>query len=119
MKIQALLLSFFIATVCFAQTDIKFDQSTYKFGKIKKGVHKSVVFTYTNNSTKPAVVEFAQAECGCTTPEYKQDPILKGQKGNIKVTYTAPALGVFKKKVTVKFAGIKAPLELVIEGEVI
>jgi hypothetical protein len=45
--------------------------------------------------------------------------VLKGQKSNIKITYTAPYSGVFKKKVTVKFAGAKLPTELTIEGEVI
>jgi hypothetical protein len=44
---------------------------------------------------------------------------LKGQKGTIKITYTAPTVGAFKKKVTVKFAGVKVPTELTIEGEVI
>ena len=41
------------------------------------------------------------------------------EKGTIKITYTAPAVGAFKKKVTVKFAGVKVPTELTIEGEVI
>lgn len=101
-----------------AQSGIQFDKSNYNYGKIKKGVHKSVQFNFTNNNAKPAVIEFANAECGCTQPEYNQSPILKGQKGTIKITYTAPTSGVFKKKVTVKFAGIKEPTELTIEGEV-
>jgi len=120
MKKIAFLLAFSLFTVSlFAQSEIKFDKTIHDFGKIKKGINRAVVFTYTNMGAKPAVIEFAQAECGCTTPEYKQDPILKGQKGNIKVTYTAPFSGVFKKKVTVKFAGVKTPIELEIEGEVI
>mgnify|MGYP000638533118 CR=1 FL=1 len=120
MKKLAFLLAFsLIITGLQAQSDIKFDKTTHNFGKIKKGINKAVVFSFTNNSPKPAVIEFAQAECGCTTPEYKQDPVLKGKKGTIKVTYTAPFSGVFKKKVTVKFAGVKTPIELEIEGEVI
>ena len=120
MKKLAFLLSFsLILTGLNAQSEIKFDKTTHNVGKIKKGIHKAVVFSFTNTGNKPAVIEFAQAECGCTTPEYKQDPVLKGQKGNIKVTYTAPYSGVFKKKVTVKFAGTKLPTELTIEGEVI
>jgi len=103
----------------YAQGNIKFDQLSHNFGKIKKGVHKSVIFSYTNQGAKPAVIEFASAECGCTQPEYNQNPILKGQKGTIKVTYTAPNEGQFKKRVTVKFAGDKELSELVIEGEVI
>ena len=107
------------ALFCSAQSGIKFDKAAHNFGKIPKGVHKSVIFTYTNADPKPAVIEFANAECGCTQPEYDQKPILKGQKGSIKVTYTAPAVGAFRKKVNVKFAGQKLPIELVIEGEVV
>lgn len=113
-------LSFLLVTlICSAQSNIKFDKAAHNFGKISKGVHKSVVFTYSNLDARPAVIEFANAECGCTQPEYDQKPILKGQKGTIKVTFTAPTLGSFRKKVNVKFAGQKLPTELVIEGEVI
>jgi len=107
------------ALFCSAQSGIKFDKTSQNFGKISKGIHKSVIFTFTNTDAKPAVIEFATAECGCTQPEYNQKPILKGQKGSIKVTYTAPFEGAFRKKVNVKFAGQKLPLELTIEGEVI
>ena len=113
-------LSFLLAALfCSAQSGVKFDKAAHNFGKIAKGVHKSVVFTYTNTDPRPAVIEFANAECGCTQPEYDQKPILKGQKGSIKVTYTAPAVGAFRKKVNVKFAGQKLPAELTIEGELI
>jgi hypothetical protein len=119
MKIKMLLVALVVALGSFAQNSIKFDQKSHNFGKIKQGVHKSVVFSYTNVNSKPAVIEFANAECGCTQPDYNQNPVLKGQKGTIKVTYTAPNEGVFKKRVTVKFAGEKSVTELMIEGEVI
>ena len=119
MKTKLLILSLLIAATGFSQSSIRFNQTNYNYGKIMKGIHKSVVFSYTNEGAKPAVIEFATAECGCTQPEYNQSPVLKGQKGTIKVTYTAPNEGLFKKRVSVKFAGEKAVTELVIEGEVV
>ena len=119
MKTRLLILSLLFAATSFGQSAIKFNQTSYNYGKIKKGIHKSVVFSFTNEGAKPAVIEFATAECGCTQPEYNQSPVLKGQKGSIKVTYTAPNEGLFKKRVSVKFAGEKAVTELVIEGEVV
>ena len=119
MKIKMLAIALLMTIGGFAQSSLKFEATNHNYGKIKKGVHKSVVFSYTNNGAKPAVIEFANAECGCTQPEYNQNPILKGQKGTIKVTYTAPNEGQFKKRVTVKFAGEKEVTELMIEGEVI
>ena len=119
MKLQSLIFCLLISFLSSAQSGIKFDKTSHNFGKIPKGIHKTVVFNYTNESAKPAVIEFANAECGCTQPEYDQKPVLKAGKGSIKVTYTAPFSGVFKKRVTVKFAGIKDVTELVIEGEVV
>ncbi len=119
MKTRLLILSLLFAATSFAQSAVKFNQTSYNYGKIKKGIHKSVIFSYTNEGAKPAVIELATAECGCTQPEYNQSPVLKGQKGTIKVTYTAPNEGLFKKRVSIKFAGEKAVTELVIEGEVV
>jgi hypothetical protein len=119
MKIKCLLIGLFFAVSGFAQNTIKFDITNHNFGKIKKGVPKTVSFNFTNLGAKPAVIEFANAECGCTSPEYSPSPILKGTKATIKVTYNAEAVGVFKKRVTVKFAGEKEVTQLVIEGEVI
>jgi hypothetical protein len=119
MKLKLFILGLIVSFASMAQTGIKFEKTSHNFGKIKKGIHKSVIFNFSNTNAKPAVIEFANAECGCTQPEYNQKPILNGQAGNIKVTYTAPFSGVFKKRVTVKFAGVKEVTELVIEGEVI
>ena len=118
MKLTSLIIALLISFTSMAQTGVQFDKSSYNYGKIKQGVNKSVIFSFANNDAKPAVIEFANAECGCTQPEYNQKPILKGQKGTIKITYTSPATAAFKKKVTVKFAGVKIPTELTIEGEV-
>jgi hypothetical protein len=112
-------IALFASILVMAQDEIKFESLSHNFGKIARGVNKSVIFKFTNNGAKPVAIEFAQAECGCTKPEYKQDPVLKGQSSTIKVTYTAPSDGVFKKKVTVKFAGVPKPIELEIQGEVI
>jgi len=102
-----------------AQQDIKFAEGSYKFGKIEQNKAVTHIFTYTNNGAKPLVVEFASAECGCTTPEYDKAPLLKGKSSTIKVTYNAAAMGAFSKRVTVKFAGINDPVVLTIEGEVV
>lgn len=103
----------------FAQKDIKFNKTTHQFGKIKKGVPATFVFTYTNESAKPVVIEFANAECGCTKPVYNQAPTVKGKTSTIKVTYNAESVGVFKKRVDVKFAHSNQPYILTIEGEVV
>ena len=77
------------------------------------------MFTYTNKSTKPVVIEFANAECGCTKPVYSNAPTAVGKSSTIKVTYNAAAMGTFKKNVDVKFAHSNQPYTLTINGEVV
>ncbi len=103
----------------FAQADISFKEKKHSFGKIKKDVPATFVFTYTNKSTKPVVIEFANAECGCTKPTYSKDATLVGKSSTIKVTYNAATLGAFKKNIDVKFAHSNQPYTLTIDGEVI
>ena len=103
----------------FAQKEISFKTVSHKFGKIKQHVPATYAFTFTNTGAKPAVIEVATAECGCTTPEYTQQPIAKGAASSIKVTYNAENPGTFTKRVTVKFANVAEPIVLTIEGEVV
>jgi hypothetical protein len=110
-----------MAGFSFAQTpsDVTFKETSHSFGKIKQNVPATFTFNFTNNGSRPLVIEFANAECGCTTPEYSKDPILKGKTSTIKVTYNAATAGTFKKNVNVKFVGIQMPYTLTIDGEVI
>ncbi len=102
-----------------AQSDIEFNKLKHSFGKIKQNKPVSYSFSFTNNGTKALIVESALAGCGCTTPEYPKEPIVKGKKAEIKVTYNAATLGEFKKDVTVKFANHPEPIILIIDGEVL
>jgi len=121
MKKIYLLFCLLVSATIFAQspTDIVFKTTTHSFGKIKQNVPATYLFSFTNNGAKPAIIEFANAECGCTTPEYSKDPILKGKSSTIKVTYNAANAGTFKKNVNVKFVGSQLPVTLIIDGEVL
>jgi outer membrane biosynthesis protein TonB len=98
---------------------IKFDSVAHSFGKVKKGTPVTVEFTFVNPGKKPLIIEDATAECGCTKPEYPQQPIMAGKKGKIKVTYDAKEGGSFTKKVTVKLVNVTDSKVLTISGEVI
>lgn len=108
-----------LASVQLMAQDISFKESVHEFGKITQNKPATFVFSFTNNGNRPAVIEFASAECGCTTPEYSKEPLMKGKSATIKVTYNAAALGAFSKRVTIKFAGVAEPVILTIKGEVL
>jgi len=121
MKKLLVLFSLALGMVSFAQppSDIVFKTTSHQFGKIKQKVPATYVFTFINKSAKPVVIEFANADCGCTKPTYSEAPILKGQTSKITVVYNAENMGTFKKNVNVKFANQTLPVTLTIEGEVV
>jgi hypothetical protein len=119
MKKLFVLAALVFSSTLFAQTEVPFNKTEHNFGKIKQHVPATYIFSYTNTSAKPLVIEVATAECGCTTPEYSKEPIPKGKTSTIKVTYNAENPGSFSKKVTVKFANIAVPTILTIKGEVV
>ena len=115
----SLLFFFGMISLVNAQSEVTFAEKTHSFGKIKQHVPVTYVFSFTNSSTRPVVIENAEAECGCTKPEYTKGAIMKGKTSEIKVTYNSENAGSFKKNVPVKFAGLSTPYILTIEGEVI
>src|SRR6187402_3238870 len=122
-KFLLLFTALFVLVGAFAKSDgndlIRFDKTSYAFGKVPKDKPVSVEFTFTNPGKKPLIIEDATAECGCTKPEYPQKPIMPGKTGIIKVTYDAKEKGVFTKKVTVKLVNETESKILTISGEVI
>lgn len=98
---------------------IKMNTEKYDFGKIKQGVPVTTVFTITNTTNKPLVIENAWASCGCTTPEYSKEPIAPGGSAKLKVGYNAASMGTFTKPVYIKLAGIDDPKQVNITGEVV
>jgi Protein of unknown function (DUF1573) len=102
-----------------AEDVVKFKDVTYNFGKIKQSVPVTHDFVFSNTSDKPVIIESATASCGCTTPVYPQTPIAAGKSDKITAGFNAAAPGPFNKTISVKVAGIDAPLEIRITGDVL
>lgn len=100
--------------------DIKFDKTTYDFGQFSdKDPIVSHTFTFTNVGDAPLVIHQATASCGCTVPEYTQEPIMPGKKGTVKVTYngTGRLPGHFRKSITLRTNAKNEMMRIYIEGE--
>jgi hypothetical protein len=102
----------------FQAQSIKFEKLSHNFGKVKQNEPVTAEFIFTNEGTKPVIIEDATAECGCTKPEFPPRPIVPGKGGTIKVTYDSKTLGVFNKKITVTLVNDTKPYVLVITGNV-
>lgn len=98
---------------------VKFKELKYNFGKIKQGVPVTHDFVFSNVGDGPAVIENASASCGCTTPTWPQQPVMKGKSDKVTAGFNAAAPGIFEKSIYVKLKGIDYPLEIKISGEVL
>lgn len=111
------------SVVAFAQkksTDVaKFAAETIDLGKIQQGNPTAAVFSVTNISQDPLIIETASPTCGCTISDYTKAPIAAGKEGTIKATYNAANIGHFEKHLTVKFAGTSDVKSITIKGEVL
>lgn len=97
----------------------KFESETIDMGKIKQGNPTPAVFTVTNISQEPLIIEQANPTCGCTIGDYTKSPIDPKKTGTIKATYNAAGAGHFEKHLTVKFAGVDETKSITITGDVL
>ena len=102
-----------------ADSQLKFKEVTYDFGKIKQGVPVTHDFVFSNLSDKAVVIESASATCGCTTPKWPEQPVAKGKSEKITAGFNAQAVGPFQKSIYIKVAGVDQPMEIKISGEVL
>ncbi|HEY4967921.1 MAG TPA: DUF1573 domain-containing protein, partial [Puia sp.] len=68
---------------------IKFNETTFDFGKIKQGVPVYHDFMFTNISANPIVIESAVPSCGCTTPVKPEGAVPKGKENKIVAGFNA------------------------------
>lgn len=84
-----------------AGPSIKFDKMEHDFGRIPQGEPVTCVFTFENDGNAPLVLKNVKASCGCTTPQWPQQPIMPGESATIKAEYNAAADGKFDKTISV------------------
>ncbi len=82
------------------KTSLKFEKTTVDYGTIEKGSDPYRSFAFENTSDEPVAIKSAKGSCGCTIPEYPEEPIMPGQKSEVKVRYDTQRVGTFGKTVT-------------------
>jgi hypothetical protein len=92
-------------------------ETTFDFGRIPQGKPVTHNFEVTNRGKTPMVIENVEATCGCTTPEWSEQPIAPGATTIIKVGFNASSEGKFQKSITVYYGDNKVK-GLTISGEV-
>jgi len=103
------------------QADITFTETIYDFGKIKEDAGKVIhKFEFANIGGNNLLIARVQASCGCTSPEWTQNPVMPGGKGYITATFDPSGRpGKFDKSLTVYSNAKESPILLRITGEVV
>ena len=102
-KLSLFLLAVVVSLVCVAQPEIKFENTTYDFGKIKEeGGKVTGKFIFTNVGNEPLELTNVRPGCGCTAANYTKGAIAPGQQGYIEATYNPyNRPGAFNKNIRV------------------
>jgi hypothetical protein len=102
---------FFLALIisCFsglrAQEVLTLKENSHDFGKIPQGKPAYYFFEILNTGKEAVKLDNVVATCGCTTPEWSQEPIAPGQSQKIRVGYNAASEGPFEKFITITYNG--------------
>jgi hypothetical protein len=99
--------------------EMTFETQKIDYGTIAQGANGERHFSFTNTGAAPLVINNAQKSCGCTIPTWPKEPILPGEKAEIKVKYDTKRLGNFTKYVTITSNDPKNPtIRLNITGNI-
>lgn len=107
--------------------EIKFDEEKpdslksveFNFGTIKQGDVINHEFVFTNIGKEPLIISEAHGSCGCTVPQWPKEPIKKGEKGTLKVTFnSAGKMGLQDKTITITSNAKSSPKIIHLKGTV-
>ena len=92
-----------IASIAIAQPVIVFDKQRHDFGTIEEANGKVTYdFVFVNTGNEPLVISNVRTSCGCTAPEYSQEPVAPDSVGNVKITFDPSGRpGKFSKSIYV------------------
>jgi hypothetical protein len=79
-------------------------ESSFDFGRIAQGRPVTHSFEVKNTGKTPLILANVEASCGCTTPEWSDQPIPPGGTSIIKVGFNASSEGKFQKTITIYYA---------------
>jgi hypothetical protein len=101
MKVFGTFLIIFCNSFYLNAQEFKFQKETIDYGKVQKGSNGERTFVFTNTGEAPLIIKDVKSSCGCTVPKKPEQPIMPGEKGEIKVSYDTNRVGGFSKSITI------------------
>ncbi len=99
---------------------MSFESVKHNFGMIHQGDIVSHEYVFTNTGDEPLIITEAEVTCHCTTVDFPKQPIAKGQKGIVKVTYDSKsAIDRQERTVLLKSNASNGPVVLTFKAVVL
>ena len=77
---------------------ILFEEPEFNFGTVKEGEIVEHIFKFTNTGKVPLTILKCRSSCGCTVPEWPEEPIPPGGTGEIKAKFDTEGKSLEQKK---------------------
>jgi len=97
---------------------IVFDTLAHNFGEIPFNGEGDFEFVFRNQGNSPLILTHVKSTCGCTIPQWSDEPIEAGKQGSIKVSYDTHRVGPFTKSIYVYSNAGNGVQKLIITGKV-
>lgn len=110
---------FTVAAAVVAQPRISSNKETHNFGQIEWKRPVTVEYTITNTGNEPLVLTNVTTSCACAVADWTKEPIAPGDKGTVKASFDAKALGHFNKSVGIYSNATPSLVYLKFTGEVV
>lgn len=80
------------------KTTMQFYETKFSFGSITEGRILKHAFRFKNTGFNPLMIAKTDVSCGCTVPNFPQEPIAPGADGEITVEYNSTGKSGFQQK---------------------
>ena len=102
------------------KTEVEWYEQSFDFGKITEGDVVTHTFRFKNVGDNPLQLTRVKPSCGCTSPEWSNDPIAPGEEGLVKVSFNSShKRGMQSKSVVITFNGNPINKVLTFRAEVL
>ncbi len=99
---------------------LQFESDAYDFKELHQGEKTTHIFEFVNVGSIPLIINNVLTTCGCTAPEWPQEPVKPGAKGEIKVIFDSTAkIGRQNKVITIRSNAKSGDVRLRISGMVL
>ena len=97
----------------------EFASKTVEYGEIAHNSDGVRILKFKNIGKSPLIISNVKGSCGCTVPSAPKEPIMPGEKGEIKIKYATNRVGAFSKTVTIFSNATEPTVRVAVKGKVL